>query len=125
MLRAALDGKFAPEVTAQIDPGAIGLLGFSMGGYGSLTTAGVPLDPAAPAYAQFPPAARAMLLLPDPLLAQRVKAVAPQTPIILLTGVLFDPAVIKGPAGEKIACYIEKTAPLDHILKAVKRYLPQ
>ena len=50
---------------------------------------------------------------------------APKTPIILLTGVLFDPAVIKGPVGEKIACYIEKTAPLDHILKAVKRFLPQ
>ena len=80
VLRAALDGKFAPEVTAQIDPGAIGLLGFSMGGYGSLTTAGVPLDPAAPAYAQFPPAARAMLLLPDPLLAQRVKAVVALAP---------------------------------------------
>lgn len=55
---------------------------------------------------------------------EQVKAVAPQTPIILLTGVLFDPAVMKGPAGDKIACYIEKTAPLDHILKAVKRYLP-
>ncbi len=56
---------------------------------------------------------------------EQVKAFAPNTPVILLTGVLFDPAVITGPAGEKIACYIEKTAPLDHILKAVKKYMPE
>lgn len=80
VLKAALDRKLAPDVTAQIDPGAIGLLGFSMGGYGALTTAGVPLDPAAPAFAQFPPAARAMLPPPDPLLAQRVKAVVTLAP---------------------------------------------
>ena len=80
VLKAALDGKIAPDVTAQIDPDAIGLLGFSMGGYGSLTTAGVPLDPTAPAYAQLPAAARAMLPLPDPHLAQRVKAVVALAP---------------------------------------------
>lgn len=80
VLKAALDGKLAPDVTAQIDPGAIGLLGFSMGGYGTLTTAGVPLDPAAPAFAQFPPAARSMLPPPDALLAQHVKAVVTLAP---------------------------------------------
>jgi predicted dienelactone hydrolase len=58
---------FDPAVTAQIEPDAIGLLGFSMGGYGTLVTAGVPLDRDAPAYAQFPAPARA--LLPDPDLA--------------------------------------------------------
>src|SRR3954469_14563892 len=43
-------------------------------------------------------------------LADRVKAVAPQTPIILLTGVLFDPEVVKGPVWQKIAAYVEKTS---------------
>lgn len=80
VLKAALDGRLAPDVTAQINADTIGLLGFSMGGYGSLTTAGVPLDRAAPAFAQFPPAARAMLPVPDQLLAQRVKAVVTLAP---------------------------------------------
>ena len=80
VLKAARDGKLARDVTDRIDQDAIGLLGFSMGGYGSLTTAGVPLDAAAPAYAQLPPAARATLPVPDPLLAQRVKAVVALAP---------------------------------------------
>jgi dienelactone hydrolase len=65
---------FDPAVTAQIEPDAIGLLGFSMGGYGTLVTAGVPLDRDAPAYAQFPAPARALLPDPDPALAERIKA---------------------------------------------------
>ena len=80
VLKAALGRKFAPDVTAQIDADAIGLLGYSMGGYGVLTTAGVPLDRGAPAFARLPPAARAMLPLPDQLLAQRIKAVVALAP---------------------------------------------
>jgi DNA-binding NtrC family response regulator len=57
-------------------------------------------------------------------LADQVKAAAPNTPIVLLTGVLFDPEVMEGPLGKKIAVYIEKTAPLERILREVKRLLP-
>lgn len=55
---------------------------------------------------------------------EQVKAVAPATPVILLTGVLFDEAVITRSVGRKIACYIEKTAPLEQILRQVKKFLP-
>jgi DNA-binding NtrC family response regulator len=57
-------------------------------------------------------------------LADQVKAVAPKTPIMLLSGVLFDPEVLNGPVGERIAAYVEKTAPLERILSEVKRLLP-
>lgn len=71
---------FDRPLTDQIDLDSIALLGFSMGGYGSLITAGVPLDRGAPAYAQFPPFARAMLPDPDPALGKRIKAVVALAP---------------------------------------------
>lgn len=52
-----------------------------------------------------------------------IKAIAPKTPIILLTGVLFDPEVVRGPVGEKIVAYVEKTEPLERVLQEVKRHL--
>jgi CheY-like chemotaxis protein len=52
-----------------------------------------------------------------------IKAIAPKTPIILLTGVLFDPEVARGPVGEKIVAYVEKTQPLERVLQEVKRHL--
>lgn len=57
-------------------------------------------------------------------LVEQVQAVAPKLPIIMLTGVLFDPQVIRGPIGEKIAAYVEKTAPLERVLQEVRRQLP-
>jgi DNA-binding NtrC family response regulator len=57
-------------------------------------------------------------------LAERVKALAPNTPIILLTGVLFDPEIVKGPVWEKIAAYVEKTSSLEQIVQAVRRQIP-
>ncbi|MCX6954799.1 MAG: response regulator [Verrucomicrobia bacterium] len=56
-------------------------------------------------------------------LVEQVKAVAPKIPVIMLTGVLFDPEVIRGPVGEKIAAYVEKTAPLERVLEVVRRQL--
>jgi DNA-binding response OmpR family regulator len=55
---------------------------------------------------------------------ERVKAVAPRLPIILLTGVLFDEEVVRGPVWEKIAAYVQKTSPLGHIVQMVTRHLP-
>lgn len=81
VLQSFIDGTFPdPAVTARVDAGSIALLGFSMGGYGALTTAGVPLDPQAPAYAQMPAAARAALPAPVPSIAARIKAVVALAP---------------------------------------------
>ncbi len=57
-------------------------------------------------------------------LIDELKALAPQIPIILLTGVLFDPDVVQGAVSRKIAAYVEKTAPLERILGTVKQHLP-
>jgi DNA-binding NtrC family response regulator len=54
----------------------------------------------------------------------QLKEVAPAIPVILLTGMLFDADVIRGPIGKKIAAYVEKTASLARILGEVKRHLP-
>lgn len=47
----------------------------------------------------------------------------PQLPIILLTGVLFDPSVINRAVAGKIAAYVDKTASLERILSEVRRVL--
>ncbi|MES2693759.1 MAG: response regulator [Verrucomicrobiota bacterium] len=56
-------------------------------------------------------------------LADRIKAIAPNLPILLLTGVLFDRQALQATAGHKIAAYVEKTAPLARILSEVQRLL--
>jgi predicted dienelactone hydrolase len=63
-----------------VDPNAIGVLGYSMGGYGAITTAGVPLEPAAPAFRQFPRQALAALPRPDPDLAAKIGALVTMAP---------------------------------------------
>lgn len=81
VLRTVLAGRLATRgLAAQIDTSAIGVLGFSMGGYGMLVTAGVPLDPSAPAYRQFPQGALAMLPKPDPELTSHIRAVVALAP---------------------------------------------
>jgi DNA-binding response OmpR family regulator len=57
-------------------------------------------------------------------LVDRVKAAAPKTPIILLTGVLFDEEIVRGPVWEKIAAYVQKTSSLEHIVRTVKQHVP-
>ncbi len=57
-------------------------------------------------------------------LTERVKTVAPHIPIILLTGVLFDQEVAKGPSWNKIAAYLQKTSTLEKIVQTVKQHLP-
>jgi DNA-binding NarL/FixJ family response regulator len=39
---------------------------------------------------------------------------------MLLTGVLFDPKVVRETLQKKVSCYVEKTAPLSKILEAVR-----
>lgn len=81
VLKAILDRSVAnSSVAGMVDPNAIGVLGYSMGGYGAITTAGVPLDPDAPAYRQFPREALAALPRPDPALAGQIDAVVALAP---------------------------------------------
>ena len=53
----------------------------------------------------------------------QLKELLPDTPVILLTGVLFDPKVVRDTLSKKVACYLEKTAPLKRILQEVERLL--
>lgn len=54
---------------------------------------------------------------------EQIKALAPRTPVILLTGVLIDPAVLQGLVGSKIAAYVKKTESLERILQEVRKHL--
>ena len=56
---------------------------------------------------------------------EAMKTLAPAVPVILLTGVVIEPADIPAGISQKIACYIPKTSPLDRILREVKKHLPQ
>jgi len=81
VLRTVLARKLATRgLSGQIDTKAIGLLGFSMGGYGMLVSAGVQLDPSAPAYRQFPQDSLAMLPKPDPEIAAHIRAIVALAP---------------------------------------------
>lgn len=52
---------------------------------------------------------------------EQFKAVLPNTPVILLTGVLIDPQVAEETVGTKVAAYVEKTASLTKLVAEVKR----
>lgn len=52
---------------------------------------------------------------------EKIRARLPDVPLILLTGVLFDHEVVERTLSRKVNCYIEKTAPLSHILAEIKR----
>lgn len=56
-------------------------------------------------------------------LAEQVKALAPQVPILLLTGILFDRNVLQETVGDKISSFLEKTSPLSRIREEVDRLL--
>lgn len=81
VLQALLTGRLAaPAIAARIDGSAVGLIGYSMGGYGALITAGAVIDPGAPAFAQLPPAVRGTMPAPDTSLASQIKAVVAMAP---------------------------------------------
>ena len=52
---------------------------------------------------------------------EQLKAVLPETPMMLLTGVFFDPQVVRDTLSRKVACYLQKTSPLAQILTEVQR----
>lgn len=51
----------------------------------------------------------------------KLKSLLPDTPVILLTGVLFDPKVVRDVLSGKVSAYLEKTSPLSRILEEVRR----
>ena len=53
----------------------------------------------------------------------QLKAVLPTTPVILLTGVLFDPQVFHDTLSKKVSTYLMKTTPLSRIKEEVERLL--
>jgi two-component system OmpR family response regulator len=55
----------------------------------------------------------------------KIKVALPDRPVILLTGVLFDPEVVDEVLSSKVACYLEKTSSLARILESVRRLLRQ
>ena len=51
----------------------------------------------------------------------RLKTLLPDTPMMLLTGVLFDPKVVRNVLNKKVSCYVDKLAPLSRIMAEVDR----
>ena len=57
------------------------------------------------------------------VMIDRIKAKLPNTPVILLTGVLFDPEVLENTISKKVSAYFQKTTPLAQIVKEIKRLI--
>ncbi len=67
-------------VAAEIDAGRVGLIGYSMGGFGALATAGAPYDPDSKTVKQLPKGAQSALLAPDAASAAQIKALVAIAP---------------------------------------------
>jgi len=51
----------------------------------------------------------------------RLRNAVPDTPVILLTGVLFDPKAVNEVLMSKVTCYLPKTCSLAQIMDTVRR----
>lgn len=80
VLRSLL--RRSDSVATMIDPRRIGLIGYSMGGYGALATAGAAYDPASPTFQQVPTAIRTKLFAerPHDTVASRIRALVTIAP---------------------------------------------
>jgi DNA-binding NtrC family response regulator len=56
-------------------------------------------------------------------LIEQLKNLAPNVPIMLLTGVAFDPDVIRETISKKVSAYLQKTESLQRIVVEVRRLL--
>jgi predicted dienelactone hydrolase len=65
---------------ATIDPDHIGLIGYSMGGYGALSTAGAAYDATSKTISQLPKTAQTAVLENDPAITSRIKALVTLSP---------------------------------------------
>lgn len=58
-------------------------------------------------------------------LAEEIRKTNPDVPILLLTGLIFDPSVVQEIIGKKVSSYLPKTSKLDAIRNEVKRLLAE
>ena len=56
-------------------------------------------------------------------LIEQLRVVLPKTPVILLTGVLFDAQVVEDNLKWKISSYVSKTAPLQSLVDEIRRHI--
>jgi len=54
---------------------------------------------------------------------EQLKMTLPNVPVILLTGVLFDPQVFRDTLSKKVSAYLMKTSPLAKIKEEIERLL--
>src|SRR5688572_8318258 len=58
-------------------------------------------------------------------LVAELKEKLPYIPVILLTGVIFDPQTVEKTIHKKVSLYLEKTTPLNKVLEAVSHLCSQ
>jgi DNA-binding NtrC family response regulator len=54
---------------------------------------------------------------------QELKTALPDVPVILLTGVLFDPQVVNETLSKTVTVYLQKTTPLTTIVGEIRRLI--
>jgi DNA-binding NtrC family response regulator len=57
------------------------------------------------------------------MLIEDMKILCPSTPILLLTGAVFDQGVVRDMINTKVAGYLDKTASLETIVNEIQRLL--
>ena len=57
------------------------------------------------------------------VLIEEFKKLVPDTPILLLTGAVFDRQVVRDTINKKVASYLDKTASLSTIISEIQRLL--
>jgi len=55
------------------------------------------------------------------VLTEELRTALPHVPILLLTGAVFDPEVVRETIRKKVTSYLDKTASLDTILSEIQR----
>lgn len=58
-------------------------------------------------------------------LIDELKTVAPDVPVILLTGVQLEQKVVGAATGGKVVCYLSKTSSFAEIIQKVRSHLPK
>jgi len=56
-------------------------------------------------------------------LIEQLRVLLPKTPVILLTGVMFDTRVVEENLKWKVSGYVSKTAPLQTLLQEIRRFI--
>jgi DNA-binding NtrC family response regulator len=57
------------------------------------------------------------------VLIDEFKKLCPDSPILLLTGIIFGDGAARQAIEKKVACYLDKTVPLSRILDEVRRLI--